>query len=726
LLPVTPRYPSDAEDSGAISDLRFVLILFGLALVVRLAFYLAAFQTPLFHAPIVDEAWHDQWARELLNGHWQYPHVFFRAPLYPYALAVLYALSGESVALARAFQLLISCVSVVVFYLLARRLAPRRVARVAALVLCFYGTMIWYEQALLLPVVEIFFDLVLLYLLVRYDRSGSRFTLAAAGLVAGLSIITRPNLGLFLLGALWFLSRRTKWAPKVVGRAQRAALFGIAVVLPVVPVALHNYRYSGDFIPVSSQGGINFYLGNNPVADGLTMVMPELPIDETMSWDRFVPATDSVAQKLSGRKLSPGEIQTFWSNRFMRFMFSHPGDFLAGLARKTYFFFAGAENSDNFDLYFYRRLNPVYAALVWRWGLHFPFGLISPLALAGLVMLWPRRSELRWLYAFVLLYAPTVIGVLVTARHRLPVIPMLVLVAVWGVWLLCERWPSWSARRRLAVGAALAGLFVVTNLELFGLGFQNDRQSHLNLALAYQKLSQTGPKVAHLDSALAIDSGSVVALNGRGVAYLADGDLYMAKNMFRLALSLAPQSMEIRNNLALVLMRQGSWESARLLYAEVISLASKMPEPFQNMALLYAAMGKPDSALAYYDSALVRDSLYAQALNNKGSLYASLGDSAQALVYWRRAVGADPGYGTPAILLVGYYRTRGDLDSALAVLEAAQKPFRQATDWYYWRVTLAMNEGDREGAARFASEALRLFPADRNIQSLAARLGLQP
>lgn len=719
-------YASETGTTEHISDARFVLILFALALAVRLAFYLMVYQTPLFHAPMVDEAWHDQWARELVEHGGRYPHVFFRAPLYPYALAALYAVSGESVAFARAAQLFLSSLSIIVFYLLARRLAPRRVARIAALALCIYGTMIWYEQALLLPVVEIFLDLLLLYLLVRYDRLGSLYTLAGAGLVAGLSLVTRPNLGLFLLGAGVLLLRRDGWAQRLAQSGKRLAVFWAVALLPVLPVMAHNYWYSGDFIPIASQGGINFYLGNNPVANGLTMVMPELPIDEAMPWDRFVPATDSIAQKLSGRKLSAGEIQSFWSDRFIHYMTLHPGGFLLGLAKKTYFFFAGAENSDNFDLYFYRRLNPVYAALVWRWGLHFPFGVVSPLAIAGLFLLWPRRSELRWLYAFVLLYAPTVIVVLVTARHRLPVIPILVLFAVWGTSLLWERLSSWNLSKRVLSGAAMLTLFVALNLELFGLGFQNDRQSHVNLALAHKKLAQTDLMVAHLDSALAIDSGSVVALNGRGVAYLVDGDLYMAKTMFRLALSLEPQSMELRNNLALVLMRQGSWESAKLLYTEVISLANNMAEPFHNLALLYSSLGQPDSALAYYDSALVRDSLYAQSLNNKGSLYASHGDTARALEYWHKANAANPGYVTPATNLVRFYRGRSQFESARIVLESAQRPFRQQPEWYHSAVQLALDSGLKDEATDMALEALSRFPTDRSIQSLAKSLGITP
>jgi Tfp pilus assembly protein PilF len=338
--------------------------------------------------------------------------------------------------------------------------------------------------------------------------------------------------------------------------------------------------------------------------------------------------------------------------------------------------------------------------------------------------LWSRRIELRWLYAFVLLYAPTVIGVLVTARHRLPVIPLLVLFAVWGVFILADKFPTWSTSRKAWVGAALLGLLVITNLELFTLGFQNDRQSHVNLALAHKKLAQTDLMVAHLDSALAIDSGSVVALNNRGVAYLVAGDLYMAKNMFRLALSIQPQSMELRNNLALVLMRQGSWESAKLMYAEAMAMAPTMAEPYYNLGLLFASLGQRDSAMACYDSALVRDSLYCQALNNKGSLYAAYGDTTRALVYWRKSHEADPGYANAITNLVRHYRGHQLVSSAQAVLESAQRPFRQEPDWYYLAAQLALDAGDKDKAADIAEDALSRFPTDRTIQALAASLGV--
>jgi tetratricopeptide (TPR) repeat protein/4-amino-4-deoxy-L-arabinose transferase-like glycosyltransferase len=713
-------------DSPWVQERGFLLALFALAVCVRLLFYWFAYDTPLFGAPMVDESWHDTWARQLVAQGGHYESVFFRAPLYPYFLAALYAVSDGSVAFARAFQLLISSISVVLFYVLARGFLSRRLARIAAIALCFYGTLIWYEQALLIPVVIIFLDLLLLYLLLRYQKSRSWLTLALAGGVAGLSMVARPNLAVFVAGVGVVLLMRDEHATEWAGRIKRTALFLAVAALPVIPVAAHNYAYSGDFIPVASQGGINFYLGNNPVADGLTMRMPEILINEDVSWDEFVPLTDSLAREARGRMLSPGEISSFWMGRFGDYVVSEPGGFVSGLLRKTYFLFAGVENSDNFDLYFYRHLNPVYAAMVWRAGLHFPFGLVSPLAILGLVVLWPKRRQWRWLYLFVLLYAPTVIGVLVTARHRLPLVPVFLLFAVAGTALLFERWRDMSAQHRVGWGTAAVILFVFLNLELFGVGFTNLRQSHLNLALAHKKLEQTDAMVARLDSALAIDSSSALALNNRGIVFLDEGDLYMAKKLFRRALDFKPESMEIRNNLATVLMKMGEWERARMIYSQVMRQQRTMAEPFYNVARIYSAQGNLDSALAYYDSALVRDSLYVQAINNKGSVYEAMGDTARAEIWWRRALATDLGYATPGMNLVRYYRSRKDFGRARSTLGEAESPWRNSADWYYESAQVELDVGDTAAARRVVSESLQLYPDHRPTRFVANRLGPTP
>src|SRR5262245_18636399 len=65
------------------------------ALLLRLAHLLSLRPLPTFTHYVMDEAYHDAWARRIASGDWLGgPEAFFRAPLYPYLLGLVYRLFG--------------------------------------------------------------------------------------------------------------------------------------------------------------------------------------------------------------------------------------------------------------------------------------------------------------------------------------------------------------------------------------------------------------------------------------------------------------------------------------------------------------------------------------------------------------------------------------------------------------------------------------------------------
>src|SRR5438093_9886183 len=70
----------------------------------------------IHHAPFFDlrlgdgEAYH-LWARRIADGDWLGEGVFYQAPLYPYFLALIYRVLGESVAAVRLIQAFIGAAS---------------------------------------------------------------------------------------------------------------------------------------------------------------------------------------------------------------------------------------------------------------------------------------------------------------------------------------------------------------------------------------------------------------------------------------------------------------------------------------------------------------------------------------------------------------------------------------------------------------------------------------
>src|SRR5262245_53570244 len=120
-------------------DLLDLGIVVGVALLLRLAFfYLNQKFNPTFRFPIMDSLYHHEWALDLVGGGTKGTDAFFRGPLYPYFLAFLYKMSGNSIAFAVFVQHLIGSLTAGLIYLTARDLFSRKVALVAGLTTALY------------------------------------------------------------------------------------------------------------------------------------------------------------------------------------------------------------------------------------------------------------------------------------------------------------------------------------------------------------------------------------------------------------------------------------------------------------------------------------------------------------------------------------------------------------------------------------------------------------
>src|SRR5262245_49157210 len=77
------------------------LVVFAIALLVRVLHLRALDDTPLGEVLLGDALAYDAWARRLAAGDWIGTEVFYQAPLYPYVLGVLYAAIAPDPAIAQ-------------------------------------------------------------------------------------------------------------------------------------------------------------------------------------------------------------------------------------------------------------------------------------------------------------------------------------------------------------------------------------------------------------------------------------------------------------------------------------------------------------------------------------------------------------------------------------------------------------------------------------------------
>ena len=83
---------------------------------------------------------------------------------------------------------------------------------------------------------------------------------AAAGLTAGLAMLVRPAMLVFLpLAALWLIAHR---------RPALAAVLVVTSLAAIAPWTVRNIRVYGTFVLIASEGGVTFWTGNHPLARG--------------------------------------------------------------------------------------------------------------------------------------------------------------------------------------------------------------------------------------------------------------------------------------------------------------------------------------------------------------------------------------------------------------------------------------------------------------------------
>ncbi|MCK4774417.1 MAG: glycosyltransferase family 39 protein, partial [Candidatus Krumholzibacteria bacterium] len=327
----------------------------------------------------MDSKYHDEWAWGLASGQWDPDIVsvrtdpYFRAPLYPYCLAGLYRVLGRDYYAARLVQALIGAATVVLLFLVTIRMFGRRAAILAGLLYIGYWPMTYFSGELLIPVVAIALDLTMILLLLVASGKRSMLLWALAGAFLGMSGIARPNVLLaapFLGIWIWRSVRPATYGPS----PWRSILaFYLASLAVVAPVTFRNAIVGGDFVPIASQGGVNFYIGNNPEADGVTAIAPGTRGDW---WGGFNETRDLAEQEL-GRELKYSEISRYWYRQGLRFWTDHPVGAVKLYLRKFVLLFGNGEISNNRQIYFMRSRSRVLKSLPINFSVLFAFAALG-------------------------------------------------------------------------------------------------------------------------------------------------------------------------------------------------------------------------------------------------------------------------------------------------------------------------------------------------------------
>lgn len=550
------------------------------ALALRLLYLSEIRDHALFAALTGDPAVYESQARDILRGVMVPDHAYFHSsPLYPFFLAAVMKLAGTGFQAVRIVQACIGCVSVFLVYLLSRLTVGPRPAVVASALAALYVPFIFFEAEFLEITLVIAFLACALVLLeraaaimgtpearrgetlsVRVACAGAVWLSAAAGALLGLAALGKPNLLLFApAGAVWlavrsgFARRRRAW-----GRTGLlpAALFFLVCGITILPATVHNFRAEGDLIPVSSNAGINLYIGNHPGAPGTFTVPREMRFD-------LRTASRDVAQQATGRDLSAGEVSDYWAGRALAFIRQRPAMWLEQTARKFALFWNHYEIPNHYDLRFVAESAPVLRLPLGT------FAVVAPLGIVGLVLASVRKKNVGLLVVFAVAFMCSVVPFFVTARYRLPVVLALLPGAGYAVSELGAALASrrWRAVTVVAAPAAVLALLVNVNLIEF-----NAAQMHNTMGAILAGRGDLQSAAVEFETALEENPSDVSARRNLGLTYLELGRYGDARHELERAVAIHPRYIEAWLELGRAYAGLDSLSAAREAWSRVLSM----------------------------------------------------------------------------------------------------------------------------------------------------------
>ena len=624
------------------TSLKDYIFLFSFALLIRIIFLFQFQSVIIFDNPVVDMAYHHNWALAIANGKQFYAGPFFRAPLYPLFLGFVYWLFGESSWIIRIIQAVIGSVSCVLLYEIGRELFNRKTSVLASVIMALYAPLIFFDAQLLVPNLAIFLNLMALVFIVRTQTKNDLKSYLLSGLFLGLSAIARPTIGLFALMLIIYLVYINR--KKMKTQLKKIALLVLCIFIPILPVTVYNYVQSSEITLIAAYGGINFYIGNYNGADGVSAVIPGVRPD----WQGGKEDTKQIAEKELGRTLSEAEQSDYWFGKAIDDISDDPLRWVGLLIKKMGMLINGYELSNNFDFYYFAYQTTLMKILLHRSFLFFPFGLLFPFGFLGIFLLSKYERKHKILLLYLLAAAVSIILFLVTARYRLYMVPPLILFASYSIFYFKKNWRTISKLKIGIYGILFLALLTVCNADMYGYAKATNAHGLHTTATLYQKQGNIRKASEYYQKALDADYNQTETLNDYALLLTSQKKYEKAEKLLLHGLTLPNSNFMMRYNLGYLYLQIFQPENAKKQFKKVISERPNYIFAHNNLGLSYMWLGQLDSALMVYYNLIKIEPSFTESYYNAGLIWLDKKAADSAEFYFRNFLDHNPS-NTPQI-----------------------------------------------------------------------------
>ena len=682
------------------------------ALALRLWYINEIRDIGFFDVPLSDAAVYAERARGIAAGDWLGPADFVHAPLYAYVFGLVEAAGGDLAAI-RVVQTVLGAVSCVLVVLACRRFFSLPVAVVAGLILAVYPPAIFFDGLIQKTSLALFLSTMLLWIVAVSSGGGRRWMMFGAGVVLGLLVLTRQNamaLAPVVLIWAWFSTREASRWQRTIGVS--LCLCGLVAML--FPWALRNRVIIGSWTLTTPNLGQNFAMGNHPEGTGTYLPFRRgrsSGLHEQQEWTR-------AAEQATGRSMTPSEVSDYYLESALAYVRGEPAAWLKLMGKKLLMVFGAYEAPDTEDYYIYEEWSPLLRVL--DRVLH--FGVLFPLAAAGVVLVGGRWRELWFLYVWGIVTALAVAVFVVFGRYRFPLIPVLVMFAgaavVFGVRSI--RMGAW--KRLGSAGALAVVVALVSNWPVHA-----ERRpypfSYTNHAIALAEQRRYDEALEELDKALTLAPNDVDADFNKASMLFDLGRVDEALVYFRAARAGDPAYAAAAVGEGNTLLALGREDEAEAAFYQALELDNQQqPSAINGLGQIAARRGRFSSAVDLFERVLKQAPDFVPARINLGNVYLSVGQAAEALSVYETVLELEPDnldarYNRGVALAM-----TGAFDEAVAAFESVLRSRPNHRDAQRSLVQALVAAGRYEEARALLDRLLAAEPQRRDLAELRAAM----
>lgn len=420
--------------------------------------------------------------------------------------------------------------------------------------------------------------------------------MTTSGVVMGILGLFRGNfyLALPLLIAWplvrWAWNRRQGIAVSTLKHsASRALCFTLGFMAIVLLITARNKIVADQWVYSSAGSGAVLYIGNNPHSPtGEYVHLPFL-----RPHPRFEEADmQAEAERRTGRILSTKEVSQFWRDAAIQYTLEHKKDAVLRALYKLRWTFESYELGDNYSLSFHGLFSPLVGSSIPWWA------IILSLSCGWLIMAREERLKVVPLLILLFAYVASLLIFFVRSRYRIPLAPLMMILASLEVALIYEVYQKQKTR---LFTCHLVSILVAISISL---GFGIPRVHNERLGMFWMSLG-----IAHLNEEDIVGARQLLKEATRqepnhAIIWMTLGKLELGQKRYKEAAQACAKAVELNNIrrdmrecLAMAFNQLGDHKQAWEVFEPVVS--STMPLVHFNLVTsILNGLGRHKDAVA--------------------------------------------------------------------------------------------------------------------------------